>query len=133
MERAFESYGAPLEIVTVLKYMGRVMTAGDDNCPAVVDKLQKSRKSWGRLSRILIREGADPKVSGNFSKAATQEMLLFGAETWVITPRMERYLSSFQHRVAQRLTGRHPRRRGVGVGRTHHWKKQWWKQDLRVS
>ena len=39
---------------------------------------------------------------------------MFGAETWVLTPRIERALSSFQHRVARRITGRHPRRRGDG-------------------
>ena len=31
---------------------------------------------------------------------------------WVLTPRIERALSSFQHRVAQQLTGRRPRRQG---------------------
>ena len=55
--------------------------------------------------RILIQEGADPKVLGIFFRAVTQAVLLFGAETWVLTPRMERALSSFQHRVAQRITG----------------------------
>ena len=37
---------------------------------------------------------------------------MFGAETWVLTPRMERALDSFYHRVARRLTGRQTRRRG---------------------
>ena len=63
-ERAFEVYGAPLENMTAFKYMGQVMTKVDDDWPAVVGNLQKERKSWGRLSRILIQEGADPKVSG---------------------------------------------------------------------
>ena len=74
----------------------------------------KVRMSWGRLSWILSREWADPKVSGNFYKAVSQAVLLFGAETWVITAWMEQSLDSFQHRVAQRLTGRQPRRRGNG-------------------
>ena len=39
---------------------------------------------------------------------------MFGADMWVLTPRMEWALGSFQHRVVQRLTGRQPRRRGVG-------------------
>ena len=64
--------------------------------------------------QILIREGEDPKVLGHFHKAVVQAVLLFGAETWVLTPRMERDLDTFQHRVALRLTGRQPRRRGVG-------------------
>ena len=62
MERAFEAYGAPLEYVTAFKYLGQVMTAGDDDWTSVVVNLQKARKSWGRLSQILSQEGADLKV-----------------------------------------------------------------------
>ena len=113
-ERAFEAYGDPLENMTEFKYLGRFMTAVDDDWPALVGNLRKARKSWGRLSRILSREGADPNVSGHIFKAVTQVVLLFGAETRVLTPRMERALSSFQHRVAQPLTGRQPRRQGGG-------------------
>ena len=49
-----------------------------------------------------------------FFKALTQAVLLFREEMWVLTPRMERVLSSFQHRVVRRLTGRHPRGKGGG-------------------
>ena len=42
-------------------------------------------------------------------------MLLFGEDTCVLTPRMERALSSFQHRVAQRITGKKPMIRGGGI------------------
>ena len=37
-------------------------------------------------------------------------MLLFGAETWVVTPKMERALSGFLHGASRRLTERHARR-----------------------
>ena len=50
----------------------------------MVGNLGKAQKSWGRLSRILIQEGADPKVSGKFYKTVAQTVLLFGAETWVL-------------------------------------------------
>ena len=63
-ERAFQSYVAPLENVTVFKYMGKVMTAGDDDWTSVTGNLQKARKIWGRMLRILSWKGADPKVSG---------------------------------------------------------------------
>ena len=75
----------------------------------------KARKSWGQLYWILSREEADPKVSGSFYKAVVQAVLLFGAETWVLDPRMERALDNFQHRVARRITGRHPRIWGDGI------------------
>ena len=114
LDRAFWAYVASLENVTVFKYLGRVMMSGDDDWTEVADNLRKARKSWVQMSRILSWEGADQKVLGNFLKAAVQVLLLFGADTWVLTPRMERALSSFKHRVAQRLTGRHPRSRGDG-------------------
>ena len=43
-----------------------------------------------------------------------------GAETWVLTPQVERALSSFQHRAARWLIGRHPRR-WVGGGGGGSW------------
>ena len=81
---------------------------------SMVVNLGKARKSWGRLSRILSREGADPKVSGIFYKVMAQAVLLFGEETWVLTPSMERDLDSFQHMVARSITGKQPRRRVDG-------------------
>ena len=64
-ERALEEYGEQMENVTAFKYLGRVLTAVDDDWLAVVGNLGKARNSWGRLLRILSREGADPKVSGH--------------------------------------------------------------------
>ena len=72
--------------------------------------------SWGRLARVLGWEGADPKVSRSLYTAVTQKVLLFGAETWVLTRKMESALDAFQVRVARRLTGMHPRR-----GRDGKW------------
>ena len=111
-EIAFQAYVEPLYTVTAFKYLGRVMTAGDDDWPSVAGNLQKERKSWGWMSRILSWEGAYPKVSGHFFKAEVKVVLLSGEETWVLTPLMERDLISFQQRVVRRLTGRQPRMRG---------------------
>ena len=101
-----------LETVTLFKYMGRVMMAGDDDWTAVAGNLRKAQKSWTRMTRILGREGADPSIFGLFLKSVVQAVLLFGLEAWVLTPHMERALGSFQHRVVQRITGRQPMRQG---------------------
>ena len=74
--------------MTEFKYLGQVMTAGDDDWLAVVGNLGNARKSWGRISWILSREGSDPKVSGHFFKAVLQAVLMFGEVTWVLNPRM---------------------------------------------
>ena len=115
-EKAFHSYRNKMRALTDFWYLGRVMTNTDDNWPAVAGNLRKARVTWGRLARILGQEGADPKVSRNFYIAVTQQVLLFGAEYWVLTKRMESALDAFQGRVAWRLTGRMPRR-----GRDGEW------------
>ena len=109
-EMAFEVYGQQIQSVPRFKYLGRFLTEGGDDWPAVAGNLAKARKSWGRLQGVLSREGATKRVSGNFFKAVVQQVLLFGAEMWVVSPMMERALSAFLHQAARRLTGRQPRR-----------------------
>ena len=78
LERDFEAYGERLKNKTAFRYLGRVLMAGYDDWLAVVRNLGKLRKSWGRLSRIFSREGADPKVSGHFYRAMSQTVLMSG-------------------------------------------------------
>ena len=84
-EREFNAYGKRMKLVKEFRYLGRILTCTDDDWPAVARNLQKARATWGRLARILGREGADPKVSRNFYIAVTQQFLLFGAETWTLS------------------------------------------------
>ena len=70
-----------------LKYLGRTLTATDNDWSAVVRKLRKARRSWGWLSRVLVREGTDPKVSREFYISVTQAVLIFDSEKWVLTAR----------------------------------------------
>ena len=68
-EMSFEDYGKQLEAVHSFKYLGRITTAGDEDWPAVAGNMAKAQKSWGRLTRILSREGAEKRISGTFFKA----------------------------------------------------------------
>ena len=94
--------------VSEFRYLGRMLTATDDDWPAVAENIWKARMSWGHFAQVLGRKGADPKVSLSFYTAVTQQVLLFGAETWVLTKKMESALYAFQGRVARRLTGQKP-------------------------
>ena len=67
-EMAFEVYGKQINLVPRFTYLGRVMTAGDDDWTAVAGNLAKARKIWGRMQGVLRREGATPRISGNFSR-----------------------------------------------------------------
>ena len=66
-----------METMNYFKYLGRVLTTGDEDWSEVSDNPRKYRKRWVRMKRIQIWEGADPKVSGLFSKAVVQVVLLF--------------------------------------------------------
>ena len=102
-ERAFHAYGKPMEAVLEFRCLGRLLTATDDYWPEVAGNIRKARVSWGRLARVLGREGADPKVSRSFYTAVTQQVLIFGAEPWVLTRKMYSDLDAFQGRVLMRF------------------------------
>ena len=91
------------------------MTMADDYCPEVVGTLRKAQKSCERMASILGWEGTFPRVLGVLFKAVVQAVLLFGSETWVLTPRMGRALRSFHHRVTRRITGRPPNQWEDGI------------------
>ena len=102
---AFQAYRRPLETVTAFKYLGRVLTASDDDWPSVVDKLRKDRSRWAYLSRILGREGSDPWTSRTFYKELFQFILLFGLETWEMTASIGRNLGGLHNRLACHMVG----------------------------
>ena len=73
---------------------------------------QRWRETWERHEELGTaeadtgREGADKRILGKVFKAVVQHVLLFGAETWVLTPRIERALDLFMHGATRRITGR---------------------------
>ena len=54
-EMVITAYGIPLAPVTAFKYLGKVLTAADDDSPVVVSNLQKARQKWASLTRFLGR------------------------------------------------------------------------------
>ena len=107
-ETALTDYGVPLSQVTSFKYLGRVLAAEDNDWPEVVHNLWCTRQKWEPLTRILSREGADAWILGQIYLAVLQLVMIYGSETWVLTPRMKIFLGGFHHRVARRMTGRQP-------------------------
>jgi hypothetical protein len=58
--------------------------------------LRKARMKWGRISRILSMDGADPKAMASLYKAiVVQSVLLYGSESWVLVLLMEKKITEF--------------------------------------
>ena len=107
--RNFSIYGVQLPTCDTFKYLGRPMSSTDSDWPAVLRNLKKARQKWSMARRILARQGADARISGNLYKAVVQSILLYGSETWVLTAPMVKVLEGFHHKVLRQITGRQPK------------------------
>ena len=72
--------------------------------------LQSAQQKWERLARVMEREGAYERTLGSIHVDVVHVVLMYGSETWVMTPHSGRVLGGFHHRVACRLTGQKPQR-----------------------
>ena len=70
---------------------------------------------WGRMVKILGREGVDRSTAGIFYVEMVQSVLLFGSETWVVTPQIEKSLTGFHHWAIRKMTVMGPERQLYGT------------------
>lgn len=108
-EIVFSMHGQHLSRTRTFRYLGRPVTDTNGDWPAVFHNLKKARQQWALISRVLVKEGASTRAKGMFYKAIVQSVLLYGVESWTVTPAILKALESFHHRVARRITGLTPR------------------------
>lgn len=106
----FKINGEIVDKVKDFKYLGRYLVEDNNDRMTIESNLKKARSRWAQVKRVLIREGASPRIMGYFYKAIVQSVLLYGAETWVWSAGMLSKLESFHNKVARSLTGKfiHP-------------------------
>ena len=71
----------------------------------MVHNLRRVQQKWAQLSRVLEREGVNSCTSGRICVAVVQAFLLYGLETWVMTPHIGRLLGGFHHRYGLQADG----------------------------
>ena len=105
LKAKFFAYGVELERVEVFKYLGRLIAHNDEDTQSVHSNLKRARRVWARLSCILTAENATPRVCEMFYKAIVQSVLLFGSETWCLSPTALESIEGFHVKAARRMTG----------------------------
>ena len=70
--------------------------------------LKKARSVWARLSHTIRAKNASPRVCGVFYKVTVQLILLFGSETWNLSPKSLKSLEGFHLWAAWRMAGKRP-------------------------
>ena len=63
------------------------------------------RAEYGRIRKLLRREGADPQVSEMFYQTVVQAVLLFGVETWFLLAAIYRKLEGVHVGFLRQMTG----------------------------
>ena len=74
----FLVYGTLLIAVPYFKYLGRILLSSNNNWPALEQNLRRSRRKWGRMVKILGREGADRRMPDIFYVALVQTVIFWG-------------------------------------------------------
>ena len=69
------------------------------------------------MGKLLRREGAEPQVSAMFYRALVQTVLLFGAETWVLSEAVSRKLEGVHVGFLRQITGQRAVRQEDGTWR----------------
>ena len=60
------------------KYMGRVLTAEDDDWAEVILNLRKLQKRWAKMLQILVWYGDNVRLYSLFYKSMDQAILIYG-------------------------------------------------------
>ena len=79
--------GKQIERVNQFRYLGRIFDAHDDDRMCIQDNLRKARQRWNAIAKILKVEGSNAKTMATFYLTIVQAVLLYGADSWVVTKR----------------------------------------------
>lgn len=112
LRRQFTADGDALERVEVFLYLGRLLSQDDSDAQVVRANLVKAHGIWARVGKVLKGENAPPRMCGKFYVAIVQSVLLYGSETWNLTPSLLRRLEGFHIRCCYRMARRKRPRRG---------------------
>jgi hypothetical protein len=116
LQQSFTAYSDELERVEVFKYLGRLLAYGNNDTRAVRGNLKKVQGIWARLSCTIRSENPSPCECNVFYKATVQSILLFGGETWTLSPVSLKSLEGFHIRAAWCMAGKRPMKLPDGTG-----------------
>ena len=89
--------GLPIQRVQQFPYLGRIFTESDNDSVYIQENLSNARRRWNCVAKILKTEGANAKCMAKFYITIVQAVLLYGADSWVVTKRDMNKLQSFHH------------------------------------
>ena len=86
LRQRFTAKRKPLKQVQLFKYLWRIIAYDGNDVPSARLQLARARAVWGRLSKVIAKESVPAPVAGMFYQAAVAAVLLYGCESWVLSP-----------------------------------------------
>ncbi len=107
----FMAYGEELEWVEVFKYLGWLIAYDNANTQAMRLNLRKAQGCWAWILHVLRAENANARTCRMFYTATVQAVLLYGSETWSLSPTSIKQFKGFHIRATWRMTGMRPEKK----------------------
>ena len=92
MGRVFLVYETLLTEVPLFRYLRQTLSSSGDDLLVLEQNLHRAQGKWGQTPEILVRKRADKIIAGRFCVAVVKAVILFGSETWVLTPYLDKSL-----------------------------------------
>ena len=83
----------------MFQYLGWLLSYEDNDSQTIHGNLKKAQGSWARILGVLQAENACPRVNVIFYRKMVHVVLLFGSETWNMTPTTVKGLEGLHIRV----------------------------------
>ena len=88
------------------RYLGTIVDSGLDDTVDAIHRTKAAAKVFGAMSSSIFRERhINPELKGATFKAFVLGILLYGAETWSLTAKIQRIVSSFYNRCVRKMCG----------------------------
>ena len=86
-----------LPLSEALPYLFQTIAYNNSDWLAVYQNLQKSRRQWVMVARVMERTGATVRDRGAMYKSVAQSVLFYRSKRWVVTGEMPNVLEGFHH------------------------------------
>jgi hypothetical protein len=103
--KAIELMGKKYEKVESFKYLGSVMTSLSDIETEVKSKIAVGNKCYYALGPILKIRFISQSIKIRLYKTIIRPTVIYGAETWTVTSRIENMLMTLERKLLRKICG----------------------------
>ena len=103
--REVEVEGGLLEVVDRFCYLGDTVGCEGGAETAVRARVTSAWRKWRELANLLVNQGIPMSLRGRIYCACIRPVLMYASETWALTKKLEKILSTCDHRMLRYMAG----------------------------